>query len=59
MVRVTFQGYIRDRKDPLKVVKWFTPFHEIHKTEEDARIRALALNWVILDIEQIKDEKGA
>lgn len=52
MLRVTFKASYQvkeGRKWIAKVSEW----NELIKTETDARLRAMALNWVIVKIETI------
>lgn len=47
MIRVTFSYYSR------LLGKWFYNVEE-HRTLEDARLRALALNWSIISFEEVR-----
>ena len=54
MFKVTFQSNYKikeSRKWANKTSQW----DEIIKTEGDARLRALALNWQIIKMEKIND----
>lgn len=50
MVKVTFKAEC-EVKEGRKWVKKSFEFTETHKTEVDARLRALALNWHIVSVE--------
>lgn len=50
MLRVTFKAECEVKEGRNWVRKAFE-FQETHKSEADARLRALALNWLILKVE--------
>lgn len=50
MFKVTFKAEC-EVKEGRKWVKKSFEFEELHKSESDARLRAMALNWLILKVE--------
>ncbi len=52
MIEVTFSARCKI-KEGRKLTERFFTWTELHKTESDARLRALALNWEIVKIQHI------
>jgi hypothetical protein len=50
MLKVTFQSQYQTKQGRKKVTK-ISQWEEIIKTEADAKLRAMALNWQIIKIE--------
>ena len=51
MLKVTFESKCKVKENRRWVMKTFR-FEEQHKTKSDAQLRALALNWTIVKIEE-------
>ena len=52
MINVTFKAVYKV-KQGRKMVDKVSEFMETHKSESDAKLRAMALNWQIVKIEQV------
>lgn len=52
MLKVTFQSTVKVKQGRKLITKTFQNVEE-HKTEADAKLRAMALNWQIVSIETV------